>query len=240
MIRVSNIWKKYDGRNVLQGIQMQINRGDLMILLGESGSGKSTLLKCVSLLEKWDEGEYSFEGKKITGSDWWGKQAVRKKLAYIAEKPEFTQGQKLLQYVLGGKVPAWRVILKLVSKNEHMLAMDFLEKVRLLDKAYMAASKLSGGEKKRAAIARALFRGATVVFADEPVSGLDPRSAETIMEDFVHVAKLKDVTFVCTMQDMDMAAKYATRILGLVDGKIALDIPARILTSYEKNMILKK
>jgi phosphonate transport system ATP-binding protein len=115
--------------------------------------------------------------------------------------------------------------------------MDFLEKVGLLDKAHEKVGKLSGGEQQRVAIARALVQGAKVIMADEPIKGLDPKSADRVMEDFKSLCKRQELVAICSMQNLDLAERFATRIWGLSKGRIVLDIPARRLTQYEKNLI---
>ncbi|MNI78251.1 Phosphate-import ATP-binding protein PhnC [compost metagenome] len=124
-----------------------------------------------------------------------------------------------------------------VNRDEHVLGMDYLEKVGLLDKGHLKISGLSGGEQQRVAIAKALVHGAKILVADEPVSGLDPKSVEYILNDLKALVKEKKISVICTLHNLELAERFASRIWGLAEGKIVLDIPARSLTLREKQLV---
>ena len=132
----------------------------------------------------------------------------------------------------------WRKVTRRSSMDEHVHSLEFLEKVGLLDKGKEKVEKLSGGEKQRVALARALIQEAKMIAADDPVRGLDPNSVNGVMENFRNVAKRENVLLIITIQQLDLAERYATRIIGLSKGKIVLDIKARKLTHREKELIL--
>ncbi|WP_237089018.1 ATP-binding cassette domain-containing protein [Paenibacillus larvae] len=106
-----------------------------------------------------------------------------------------------------------------------------------MDKAYKKVEELSGGERQRVAIARALVQGARVIFADEPFSGLDPRSTEQIMKDFQYLAQKVKVTVLCSLHNVELAERFATKMWGIRDGKLVMDVAGRKLTVLEKNKI---
>ncbi|MFK7691788.1 phosphonate ABC transporter ATP-binding protein [Paenibacillus sp. HJGM_3] len=241
MIIVRNLTKQLtDGTEVLTRVSFQADKGELIAVVGGSGSGKTTLLKCIALREKWTEGQLIYEGKDLTTPKWTDQIRLRKEWAYLDEKPSMNKNLTALKTVLGGRffhTSIWRKLTATVSTDEHILGMDFLEKVGLLDKAHEKVGKLSGGEQQRVAIARALAQGAKVIVADEPIKGLDPKSADRVMQDFKSLCQNTNLLAVCSMQNLDLAERFATRIWGLSRGKIVLDVPARRLTQYEKNLI---
>jgi len=142
-----------------------------------------------------------------------------------------------LKTVLGGmffRMPAWRRAIGRAGTDEHVIGMDFLEKVGLLDKAHEKVENLSGGERQRVAVARALVQGAKLIVIDEPVSGLEPKAAERLVQDLQSLCAKKAATVVCSLHQAELAERYASRIWGLAQGKLVLDIPARRLTQREK------
>ncbi|WP_127579240.1 phosphonate ABC transporter ATP-binding protein [Paenibacillus koleovorans] len=243
MIIVRNLSKQLvDGTEILSKISFQADRGELIAVVGGSGSGKTTLLKCVALKDKWTEGQLIYNGTDLTTPKWTDRIKLRKEWAFLDEKPMMNPNLSALKVVLGGRffyTPLWRKLTGTVSTDEHVLGMDYLEKVGLLDKAHEKASKLSGGESQRVAIARALAQGAKVIVADEPIKGLDPQSADRVMQDFKSLCQRQELVAICSMQNLDLAERFATRIWGLARGRIVLDIPARRLTQYEKNLIFQ-
>ncbi|WP_281887405.1 phosphonate ABC transporter ATP-binding protein [Paenibacillus sp. YYML68] len=241
MIIVRNLTKSYQNHpKVLDKLSFQADEGELITLLGASGSGKTTLFRCLLLQEKWDEGQYIYGGTEITSSSPLQKLKLRKEWAYLEEKPQFNLKQTALKNVLGAllfKKSWWRFLTNSVSQDDHIEAMDYLDRVGLLDKAHEPIEKLSGGEKQRVAICRALIKGAKVIFADEPVSGLNPQAASVVMEDFKTICAREKVTIICSLHQLEAAERFATRIWGLAGGKLVVDIAGRRLTQQEKNHI---
>lgn len=241
MIIVRNLTKTLtDGKTVLSKISFQVDKGEFVALLGASGSGKTTLLRCISLRERWTQGQMIYEGSELSAAKWTDKLKLRKEWAFLEEKPALNPKKSALKSVIGGRffhLPLWRKLTGTVSTDEHIRAMDYLEKVGLLDKAKEPAEKLSGGEQQRIAIARALSQGAKVIVADEPTKGLDPESAHRVLQDFRALCKSDGMIVICAMQNLDLAERNATRIWGLAEGRIVLDIPARRLTQREKDLI---
>lgn len=241
MITVRNLTKTF-GENVeaLSKVSFQADNGEFIAIVGPSGSGKTTLLRCLSLRERWNQGQYIYENRDITKLNILDKLQINKKWAFLTEVPDVNPNKDALKNVLSGRffhMNWFRKLTGTVSQDEHVLAMDFLEKVGLLDKAHEKLSKLSGGEKQRVAIAKALVKGAKVIFADEPVKGLHPDAQNGVMEDFRAVCKREQVTVFCAISNLDLAERYASRIWGLSGGRIVLDIAARRLTQREKDMI---
>jgi len=242
MLIVRNLTKSYDGAKVLSGVDLEVNRGDFVALLGASGSGKTTLLNCLIGKEKPDGGEILFDGVDLAQASWWTRWRMSKHWAVVGVADQLNPNRTAYRNVVAGRFrhfSFWRLLLGgKPSEEEHMRAMDYLEQVGLLDKALMKVEKLSGGEKQRVAIARALSRGAKLIIADDPVAHLDPRSAESIMESFKKLYQRETVTVLCAMQNIDFAERYASRIVGLAGGRVLFDIRGRRLTAAERHKLL--
>jgi phosphonate transport system ATP-binding protein len=241
MIIVRNLSKIYPpDQQVLSQVSFQVDEGEFIAIVGGSGSGKSTLLRCISHKEKWTSGQLIVDGKDYTKPSWFDRWKLAKDFALLEEKPVLNRNKSALKNVLKGRffrTPLWRLMTGTVARDEHVMGMDYLEKVGLLDKGHLKISGLSGGEQQRVAIAKSLVHGAKVLVADEPVSGLDPKSVEYILNDFKMLVKEQKMTVICTLHQVGLAERFATRIWGLSEGKIVLDIPARPLTLSEKHLI---
>ncbi len=240
MIIVRNMAKSYHGSKVLSGISFQADPGEFIAIVGGSGSGKTTLLRLLALKEKWDQGQYIYKGEDVLELNAWDRFKVKQNMAYLPEKPVLNEQKSAVKNVVGGmifRVPLWRRLIGKPTLDQHMLASDYLQKVGLLDKTDQKTGQLSGGEKQRVALARALVQGADVILADEPVTGLDPHSAERVLSDFRKICEEDEIILLCCLHDVSLAEKYATRIWGLADGKIMVDAKGRRLTLQEKRSI---
>jgi phosphonate transport system ATP-binding protein len=241
MITVRNLNKTYPPDiQALSQISFQADTGDFIAIIGGSGSGKSTLLRCIGLKEKWSSGQLIYEGSDITSSNWTERLKLGKDFVYMEEKPRLNRNKSALRNVLKGRfyqTSILRLLTGTVNRDEHVLGMDYLEKVGLLDKGHMMLSDLSGGEQQRVAIAKALVQGARLLVIDEPVTGLDPKSIEFIMNDLRSLCKDHKLTVIAAMHQVELAERFASRIWGISGGKMMLDIPARSLTLQEKKLI---
>lgn len=241
MITVRNLTKKWkDGTEVLSKLSFQVEDGEFIAIIGASGSGKSTLLHCLGLKEKWDQGQYIYNNQDISAINPIQAFLLRREWGFLTEQPDVNLRKNALKNVLDSRYRHmnWlRQLTRKVSQDEHVYAMDYLEKVGLLDKSQLPVSQLSGGEQQRVAIAKALIKEVKVIFADEPTKGLHPEAQDRVMEDLRKVCKRDRVSVICCMSNLDLAERYSTRIWGLADGKIALDIASRRLTSREKDLI---
>lgn len=242
MIIVRNLTKTWtDGQTILSKVSFQVDKGEFVVLIGASGSGKSTLLSCMALQQRWNEGQLIIDGTELSSAKWADAFRLRREWAFLEEKPALHPKKNALKNVFSGRfyqLPLWRKLTGTVSTEEHIRAMDYLERVGLLDKAkQLPAEKLSGGEQQRVAIARALAQGAKVILADEPTKGLDPESASKVLQDLRALCKEQDMIVIAATQNLEIAERNALRIWGLAGGRLVLDIPARRLTSQEKNNI---
>ncbi|CAI6053978.1 Glutamine transport ATP-binding protein GlnQ [Paenibacillus sp. JJ-100] len=241
MIRVENLSKSVgaDRIPILRDIRFDMQQGEMIAVVGSSGSGKSMLLKCLAMKEKWDTGRFTVDGVDILKEGWSGKQKIRREWAYLEQNPQLYPRKTALKNVLIGRfgqTPLWRMATGMVRSDDYMGAMDHLESLGLLDKAHQIAEKMSGGEKQRVAIARALAHGAKVVLADEPVIGLDPHTADAVLETLRKLCEEERATVIAVLP-IELAEKHASRIWGIAEGRIVFDIRGRRLTQQEKNQI---
>jgi phosphonate transport system ATP-binding protein len=242
MIIVRNLSKRFqDGKQALSAVSFQVDAGDFIAIVGGSGSGKTTLLKCMSLKETWDQGQYIIDGKDISKAGFLEKWRLRRSWVYIGDTPNVNPNRTGLQNVLTSYILAkapWKMLLGgRGSSDDHLRAMDYLDKVGLIDKAHMKASKMSGGEKQRVGIAKSLVSDPKIIFADEPIAGLDPISAARVLEDLQSISRKQGVTIVCTLSNLELAEKYASRLWGIHGGRIVADVTGRRLTVREKLQI---
>lgn len=241
MIRVSRLYKSVDGnkKKVLRDITVQFGVGEMIGVVGASGSGKSTLLRCLALRERWNRGDYTWNGEKVIEGGGAGTQKYRSKCAYLEQNPSLYPEKTALKNVLigqAGQTPLLRRLTGMVRSDDYMGAMDELEKYGLLDKAHVKAGKLSGGERQRVAICRALVHGAGFIAADEPVIGLDPKSAERVLETLKALCAEQDKIVIAALP-LEMAERYCARIWGIHEGELKIDVSGRRLTIEEKSLI---
>lgn len=241
MLKIDRLVKQYPPETkVLNGISMEVHHGEFIGVVGASGSGKTTLLKCLALQESWTSGSYYVDGNDVIKQNALLKHKVKREFAYLEQNPVLSPNRKAFKNVLIGRssqTPLWRMATGMVRNDDYMGAMDTLELLGLLDKAKVQTGQLSGGEKQRVAIARALVHGAKVILADEPVLGLDPHAAEDVMRNFQSVCQKERCTVIAVFHQVELAERFCTRIIGLADGDIKLDIHGRKLLQSEKRML---
>lgn len=202
MIEVRHLSKSFDGIPVLKDINLHIDKGEVVTIIGPSGSGKSTLLRCLNLLEKPDGGSIVFDGQDILH----GKvkiEEIRKRACMVFQHFNLFRNMTVLQNV----TYAPRVVNHLSKKEADEKAMQLLEKVGLSDKAQQYPSRLSGGQKQRVAIARALAMNPEVLLLDEPTSALDPEMVKEVL-DVIRQLAGTGITMVLVTHEMGFAKMY--------------------------------
>jgi phosphonate transport system ATP-binding protein len=238
MIVISGLTRKIpEGKTILDHVNTRLEQGTFIAVVGSSGSGKSALLKALALKEVWSSGEYKVDGKDLMEAGFFAKMKFRRQVAFLEQKPLLYERKSALKNVLIGgaeQTPLWRRLTGMVRSDDYMGGMDMLEHVGLLDKSKQVVEKMSGGERQRIAIARALVHGARLVLADEPVSGLDPHTAEEMMQTLKKLCHDKGTTIVAALHRVELAEKFADEIWGMQDGRLILNVRGRRLTAAEK------
>jgi phosphonate transport system ATP-binding protein len=224
MLQIKNLKKTFKGRTeALRGIDLKANKGEFLSILGPSGSGKTTLLRSINGLENIDSGEIFFDSKKVNKIYL---SEVQKKTGMIFQEFNLVNNLSAINNVLTGLLNSSSKFLSmfyLFTKEQKLEALSALETVGLLDKAYSRVDELSGGQRQRVGIARAIIKKPTLLLADEPVASLDPKAADLIMSLLKKINKEFKITVICNLHQIELAAQYSDRIVGLLEGTIMFD-----------------
>ena len=217
IITVKQLKKSYKDLQVLNGIDLEIKKGEVVVLIGPSGCGKSTLLRCMNLLEEPTEGQVFFEGEELTGNKS-NLDQQRQKMMMVFQQFNLFPHMTILENVSLG-------LMKLQKKSKEEAeekALSLLERVGLADKASQYPQQLSGGQKQRAAICRALAMEPDVILFDEPTSALDPEMVKEVLEVMKELAR-SGMTMICVTHEMGFAKEVASRVIFLDNGVVAED-----------------
>lgn len=227
MITFNNVSKQYpNGVLGLKNINLTIHPGEFVVIVGLSGAGKSTLLRSINRLHEITEGDITIDGQSITKAKGKNLYQIRRDIGMIFQNFNLVKRSSVLRNVLSGRVgyhSTWKMMLGLFPKRDHQLAFEALNRVNILDKAYMRADQLSGGQQQRVSIARALAQEAKIILADEPVASLDPLTTKQVMNDLKRINQEMGITTVVNLHFIDLAREYATRIIGLRAGEVVFD-----------------
>ena len=222
LIELKNITKSYpvgdDELKILKGIDLQIEEGDFVAIMGPSGSGKSTCMNILGCLDVPSSGSYKLDGKAVEGLSGDELAEIRnKKIGFVFQGFNLLSRTSALENV---ELPM--VYANIDAKVRRQKAIDALEKVGLKERMDHQPNQLSGGQQQRVAIARAIVNDAPIIFADEPTGNLDTKMSVEIMELFVALNKKMGRTIILVTHEEDIA-RYANRIIKIVDGEISSD-----------------
>ena len=218
LIKVEGL-KKYFGNNeVLKGINAEIHKGDVMVVIGASGSGKSTFLRCLNLLEEPTDGKIIFDGIDINDRNV-DINLHRRKMGMVFQQFNLFPHMTVLKNMILGPVK----LLKKSKEEATKEAMELLERVGLADRANDYPSQLSGGQKQRCACARAIINNPKLLLADEPTGALDSHSSQMLLSTIQSINEQLRATILMVTHDA-FTASYANRILFLKDGEIFMEL----------------
>ena len=217
MIEVRNLRKSFDSLEVLKDINLEIDKGDVISILGSSGSGKTTCLRCMNFLEKSDAGTLVFDGKEYDLAHMSRKDiaAIRRKTAFVFQNYNLFLNKTVLENV----TEALTVVRKMDKLSARKRAVEVLEKVGMGDKLDYYPSKLSGGQQQRVSIARALAYEPEVIYFDEPTSALDPELIGEVLSVMRDLAK-SGITMVVVTHEMNFARNVSTKLVFMENGEI--------------------
>lgn len=227
LVEIQDLEKVYpDGTRALKNVSLSVASEEFAVVIGRSGAGKSTLLRCINGLVEPTSGEVAVRGRRVTGLSGNELRAARRDIGFIFQQFNLVKRLSALENVLCGRLAGMSVLascLRRFSKGERAGALECLARVGLADKANQRADTLSGGQQQRVAIARALAQRPSVVLADEPVASLDPESAKTVMDALRSLADEEGIAVLCNLHQVNLAERYADRLIGVRDGEVVLD-----------------
>ena len=227
LLEINDLRKTFPtGEKALNGINLSLDKREIVALLGLSGSGKSTLLRCINRLVDPDSGRVVLESTDITAL---GKQDLRKarvQMGMIFQEFNLVNRLTVIENVLSGTLGVsslWRAITRSFKKEDIQRAIELCSRVGIADHITKRADQLSGGQRQRVGIARALMQNPILLLVDEPTSSLDPKIGAEVMELVCEVAEERQIPVLFSVHDLSIARNYSHRIIGLQQGEKVFD-----------------
>ncbi|HJC99621.1 phosphonate ABC transporter ATP-binding protein [Candidatus Arthromitus sp. SFB-turkey] len=234
MIEFKDVSKIYpNGVKGLDNINLKIDQGEFVAIIGLSGAGKSTLIRTINRMIDITSGKLTVNGKEVNNLKGKELRKFRRKIGMIFQSFNLVTRTSVIKNVLTAKVPDIpfvRSAFSIFTKDEKLQALEALDKVGIVEKAFIRADQLSGGQQQRVALARTLAQNPEIILADEPVAALDPITARRVMEDFRKINKEMNISILINIHHVELALNYADRIIGIRDGKIVYDGKAEDVT----------
>lgn len=244
MIVFDHVSKVYPNGTVgLKDVNLTIQDGEFVAIIGRSGAGKSTLLRSVNRMHDVTDGTLTVEGVNVSSLKGKELRRFRRGIGMVFQSFNLVSRTTVIRNVLAARVPEmsfWRVLLGVFRKEDKITALESLDKVGILDKAYIRADQLSGGQQQRVALARTLAQNPKIILADEPVAALDPVTAKQVMEDFVRINKEMGISILLNIHHVELAIEYADRIIGIHAGQIVYDGPSKEVNQDVLDAIYKE
>jgi general L-amino acid transport system ATP-binding protein len=213
-IRIAGLNKWYGDFHVLRDVDLEVGRGERIVVCGPSGSGKSTLIRCVNRLEDFQQGRISIDGVEIT-NDIRRIEEVRREVGMVFQHFNLFPHLTILENCT--LAPIW--VKKMPKREAEEIAMHFLTRVRIPEQAHKYPGQLSGGQQQRVAIARALCMSPKIMLFDEPTSALDPEMVKEVLDTMVALAE-EGMTMLCVTHEMGFARQVADRVIFMDAGEI--------------------
>jgi phosphonate transport system ATP-binding protein len=215
-----------NGTEALKQVSFQADAGEIVAVIGRSGAGKSTLLRCINGLQKVSAGKIWLDGDEVSAMPEGELSKLRQRIGFIWQEFNLVDRLPALTNVLTGRLghnAAHQSLLGFFPEEDRQIAVRNLERVNLLHRARHRADRLSGGEKQRVAIARAMSQEPKIILADEPVASLDPELALQVMEILARVAREDSVLTLINIHQVELARRFADRIIGVAQGVVVFD-----------------
>ncbi len=221
IIQIRNVHKHFGRVYALRGVNLDVYKGEVVVLMGPSGSGKSTLLRCINRLEEYDEGQIIVDGIPLDTAE--NINTVRREVGMVFQSFNLFSHLTAMENI----TLAQRVILKRPQEEAERIAMELLEKVDIPEKANSHPAQLSGGQQQRVAIARALAMNPKIMLFDEPTSALDPEMITEVLDVMLDLAR-EGMTMVVVSHEIGFARAAAKRAMLMDDGQIVEEAPPEI------------
>lgn len=230
MIQFTDVVKRYpNGVEALKGVSLNIEQGEFVAIIGLSGAGKSTLLRAINQMHSITSGSLKVNGVEVSSLKGKKLRRFRRGIGMVFQSFNLIKRTTVIKNVLAARVADMSLVQSLLSfysKSDKIIALEALDQVGILEKAYIRADQLSGGQQQRVALARTLAQQPSIILADEPVASLDPVTSAQVMNDFLKINEALNITVVANMHHVDLALKYARRVIGIKEGIIVYDGPA--------------
>ena len=221
-----HVSKAYGSVRALDNVSFSVGPGEFAALLGPSGAGKSTVFRCLTRLATVDQGHIEVHGRALNALGGAALRDARRSIGLIFQQHNLIGRLSAIDNVLTGRLAVmstWRVVARRFPATDRQAALSCLDRVGLLDKAYVRADALSGGQQQRVAIARVLAQEGRVILADEPVASLDPESARHVLATLRGVARDRGIAVLCSLHQVELAREFADRLIGLKGGRVVFD-----------------
>ena len=230
MIKFSNVTKVYPNGTVgLKDVNLSIEDGEFVAIIGRSGAGKSTLIRAINRMHPVNEGTLTVDNVDVCRLSNKELRHLRRRIGMIFQSFNLVTRTSVMNNVLTAFVPSlplWRRIPGIFTKEDKLKALECLDKVEILEKAFTRVDQLSGGQQQRVALARTLAQNPTIILADEPVAALDPVTARVVMDDFRKINREMGITVLINIHHVELALEYCDRVIGIRDGQIVFDGPS--------------
>jgi len=214
IIRISNLQKYYNAFHALKNINLEVRKGERIVICGPSGSGKSTMIRCINRIEQFESGSIVVDGISL-GESMQNVNAVRAEVGMVFQQFNLFPHLTVLQNCMLAPIR----VRGISKKDAQTIAMKYLERVRIPDQAEKYPAQLSGGQQQRVAIARALCMTPKIMLFDEPTSALDPEMVKEVLDTMVSLAQ-EGMTMLCVTHEMGFARSVADRVIFMDGGEI--------------------
>ena len=215
-----------NGTEGLTSVSFRANQGEIIGIIGRSGAGKSTLLRCINGFQSITSGEILLHGNEVHRLNQQALRKLRRQIGFIWQEHNVIERLPTLANVLTARLAynqSWCSAIGYFGAEHRRIAVHNLERLNLVNRARLRADKLSGGEKQRLSIARALTQEPDIILADEPVASLDPELSWQVLSDLSRVTKEDGLLTIMTLHQVHLAREFADRIIGIADGRIVFD-----------------
>ncbi|MBB6633067.1 phosphonate ABC transporter ATP-binding protein [Cohnella thailandensis] len=241
LLEIKGLTKKYNAGTVaLDGIDLQVKSKEFIAVIGPSGAGKSTLLRCINRLVEPTSGSIDFLGQRVEKANSRDLRHVRSQIGMIFQHYNLVSRLSVLENVLHGRLGYMSSIAGVFnrySEEDKKKAIALLHKVGLENEVYKRADELSGGQKQRVGVCRALAQQPQLILADEPIASLDPKSSAVVMDAIHRNCTEQGIACLVNLHQVEVAKQYASRIIGIKNGKMVFDGPPEALTDYHAALI---